>query len=83
MVQVPTADGTVWFKACQPQQAFEARLTAELSRRWPDRVANVLGVEPDQGWLLTADAGQSIGSLGNPPELWARIMPRYAELQMG
>jgi hypothetical protein len=83
VVQVPTADGIAWFKACQPQQAFEARLTAELARRWPDRVARVLGVEPQRGWMLTADAGQSIGSLGNPPELWARILPRYAELQMG
>ena len=83
MVQVPTADGLAWFKACQPQQAFEARLTAALSGRWPDRVAHVLGHEPDRGWLLTADAGRSIGSLGNPPELWARILPRYAELQMG
>jgi hypothetical protein len=46
-------------------------------------VAHVLGVEPDRGWLLTADAGRSIGSLGNPPALWARILPRYAELQMG
>ena len=83
VVQVPTADGIVWFKACEPQQAFEARLTAELAGRWPDRVARVLGVEPDRGWMLTADAGRSIGSLGNPPELWAKILPRYAELQMG
>ncbi|HJP88866.1 MAG TPA: hypothetical protein VJ850_07535 [Candidatus Limnocylindrales bacterium] len=83
MVQVPTADGIVWFKACQAQQAFEARLTAELARRWPDRVAEVIAVEPDRGWLLTKDAGRSIGDLGNPPELWARILPRYAELQMG
>lgn len=80
---MPTADGIAWFKACQPQQAFEARLTGELARRWPDRVAHVLGVELARGWLLTADAGRSIGSLGNPPELWARILPRYAELQMG
>ncbi len=54
-----------------------------LASRWPDRVAEVLGAEPDRGWLLTRDAGRSIGSLGNPPELWARILPRYAELQMG
>lgn len=43
----------------------------------------MLGVQPVHGWLLTADAGQSIGALGNPPGLWARILPRYAELQMG
>jgi hypothetical protein len=43
----------------------------------------VLGVEPDKGWMLTMDAGQSIGDLGNPPALWARILPPYGELQMG
>jgi hypothetical protein len=72
-----------WFKACQPSQAFEPRLTAELYRRWPDRVAHVLGHDAERAWLLTADAGRSIGSLGNPPEIWEQILPRYAELQIG
>ena len=80
---MPTDDGLAWFKACQPQQAFEPRLNGELYRRWPDRVVRVLGVEAERGWLLTADAGRSIGELGNPPELWERILPRYAELQQG
>jgi hypothetical protein len=83
VVTVPTADGLAWFKACQPAQAFEPRLTAELFRRWPDRVIGVLGHDPDRAWLLTADAGRSIGSLGNPPEIWERVLPRYAELQRG
>jgi hypothetical protein len=83
VVQVPTANGLAWFKACQPAQAFEPRLTAELYGRWPDRVVRVLGHDPQRAWLLTADAGRSIGSLGNPPELWERVLPRYAELQRG
>jgi hypothetical protein len=83
VVQVPTADGITWFKACQPAQAFEPRLTAELFRRWPDRVAHVLGHDAGRAWMLTADAGRSVGSLGNPPEVWERILPRYAELQRG
>ena len=83
VVEVPTEDGRAWFKACQPQQAFEPRMTAELFRRWPDRVAKVLGHDPRRAWMLTADAGESIGSLGNPPELWERVLPRYAELQRG
>lgn len=78
---MPTAEGTAWFKACQPAQAFEPRLTAELFARWPDRVARVLGHDAAKGWMLTADAGLSIGDLGNPPELWQRILPLYAELQ--
>lgn len=83
VVQVPTTHGIAWFKACQPAQAFEPRLTAALYRRWPGRVAHVLGFDPVRAWMLTEDAGQSIGSLGNPPELWERILPRYAELQVG
>jgi hypothetical protein len=83
VVEVPTADGRAWFKACQPQQAFEPRMTAELFRRWPDRVVRVLGHDPHRAWLLTADAGRPIGDLGNPPELWLRVLPRYAELQRG
>lgn len=80
---MPTAQGIAWFKACQPAQAFEPRLTAELFARWPDRVAHVLGHDAARGWMLTTDAGRSIGDLGNPPELWQRILPRYAELQRG
>lgn len=83
VVTVPTAQGITWFKACQPAQASEPRLTAELFARWPDRVAHVLGHDATRAWMLTADAGRSIGDLGNPPELWQRILPRYAELQRG
>lgn len=81
--EVPIAEGTVFFKACQPQQAFEARLTAQLAKRWPDRVTPILAHDDDRGWLLMADAGRRVGDLGNPPELWEWILPRYAELQMG
>lgn len=56
-------------------------MTAELFDRWPDRVVRVLGHDADRAWLLTADAGVPIGELGNPPELWLGILPRYAELQ--
>lgn len=83
VVQVPTKGGIAWFKACQPAQAFEPRLAAELFRRWPDRVAHVLAHDDDRAWLMTADAGSTVGDLGNPPALWERILPRYAELQQG
>lgn len=75
IVQVPTADGQAWFKACQPQQSFEPRMTAGLFRRWPDRVVRVLGHDADRAWLLTAHAGVPIGELGNPPELAAHPAP--------
>jgi phosphotransferase family enzyme len=83
VLRVPAADRAVWFKACAPVQAFEPRLSAELSRRWPDRVAEVLAHDSDRAWLLLADAGSALRAAGNPPEAWLRVLPLYAELQRG
>jgi hypothetical protein len=83
VLRVPVADGVAWFKACAPVQAFEPRLTAELSARWPDRVSEVLAYDEERAWLLLADAGTPIGAFGNPPEAWLEVLPLYAELQRG
>jgi hypothetical protein len=83
ILRVPLANSVAWFKACSPVQAFEARLTAGLSTRWPDRVPEVLGHDEERAWLLLADAGAPIGYYGNPPEKWLVALPLYAELQRG
>jgi hypothetical protein len=83
VLRVPLADGVAWFKACAPVQAFDTHLTAELSERWPDRVAQVLGYDEERAWLLLADAGRPVSDVGNPPEAWLGALPRYAELQHG
>jgi hypothetical protein len=41
----------------------------------------VLAHDPERAWLLTADAGAPLDDLGNPPERWLELLPRYAELQ--
>jgi hypothetical protein len=79
--QIPTADGPVWFKACAPSRGFEAELVPSLARCRPDLLPPVIAYDIDRGWLLTADAGRCFDELGNPPELWSRLLPRYAELQ--
>jgi len=83
VLRVPLANGSAWFKACGPVQAFELRLTAALFARWPDRVSEVLGHDEERSWLLLADAGRPIREIGNPPETWLDLLPRYAELQRG
>jgi hypothetical protein len=83
VTRVPTAEGPVWFKQCAPVQAFEVRLSAGLSARWPDRVAQVLAHDDERAWLLLADAGTRLWDLGNPPEAWLDVLPLYAELQRG
>jgi hypothetical protein len=81
--RVPLGRGAAYAKACRPIQAFEPALTGALAGRWPELVAQVLAFDSDRAWLLTADAGTPLGDLGNPPELWAQVLPRYAELQRG
>ena len=83
VVRVPLADGTAWFKACAPVQAFEPRLTAELFRRWPDLVPEVLAHDEERAWLLLADAGRSVGSMDEPPGIWLTALRLYADLQRG
>jgi len=76
MTRVATADGVIWFKECAPGQGFEPSLSAGLSARWPDRVAEVVAHDEDHGWLLMPDAGQPVREVGNPPELWLAAMQR-------
>jgi hypothetical protein len=80
--RLPIDGGFVWFKACAPHQAFEVRLTAALSDRW-DVVTQVLANDVDRRWLLMADAGEPLRTLGNPPQRWLEILPAYGELQIG
>ena len=81
--RIPHTHGVAYFKACSPVQAFEPQLSAALAARWPDRVGEVLAHDAARAWLLTADAGTPIADLGNPPERWLDVLPRYAELQRG
>jgi len=73
----------VWLKACAPHQAFEVPLTASLYERWPTTVTEVLAYDLERRWLLVADAGETLRTLGNPPERWREVLPAYARMQAG
>lgn len=80
--RTPVDGGVVWFKACASRQFFEVPLTASLSARW-DVVTEVIAHNVDRRWLLMADAGEPLRTLGNPPQRWLEILPAYGELQIG
>ena len=50
---MPTADGVVWFKACDPSHGFEPALTLELARLRPERIIELVDADPERGWMLT------------------------------
>jgi hypothetical protein len=83
VLRIPLSSGYAWFKACQPVQAFEPRLSARLFERWPDRVGEVLAYDEARAWLLLVDAGEPLSASGNRPDVWLSALPRYAELQRG
>jgi hypothetical protein len=81
--RLPVADGVVYVKECHGRWRFEPGLTAAVSARWPRVAVTVLAVDADRARLVLADAGDPVVELGNPPELWCEVLPRYAELQRG
>jgi hypothetical protein len=84
VLRVPTAHGrVVWFKAEAAVQSFEPRLVAALASRWPHLLPEVIARDDRRGWLLLGDAGTPLRDVGSPPEVWLRLLPRYAELQKG
>ena len=83
-LRVPTDDGVLWFKASQPDGAYEVPLTRLLAAEWPALTAEVVDGDDARGWLLTRDAGVRFRDVDDGPslDLWEQLLPRYAEVQL-
>ncbi len=84
-LRVPTDGGVLWFKASQPDGAFETGLTPVLGMVRPSETADILVADIRRGWMLTRDAGTRLRVVGGdvlPVDHWAALLPRYAELQI-
>ena len=83
-MRVPTDKGTAFFKAPAPP-FYEAPLTQALALWRPDCTVPLLGVDLERGWLLSADAGNTLRSIGQTPDQvdhWLKALPIYAGLQI-
>lgn len=83
--RMPTDHGAVFFKAPAPAFRFEAALTQWLAGWHPQVTVRLLATESEQGWLLSADAGETLRALCRSPEQiphWVQLLPGYAEMQM-
>jgi len=83
-MRVPTDKGTAYFKAPAPP-FYEAPLTQALARWRPDCTVPLLGVDLKRGWLLSADAGSTLRSIGQTPDQvdhWLKALPIYADFQI-
>ena len=90
IIRVPSAAAGFYFKACAPVSIHEAGITAALYRWQPDCIPAVLDADPQKGWFLMADGGQTLrhafrrsGSPTAPTvDSWREILLRYAALQI-
>jgi hypothetical protein len=83
--RAPARGGAVFLKCCGPSQAHEPGLTALLVRYRPGDVPALLARHPSEDWMLLADGGKKVRELFAGRDLlreWARVLPRYAELQI-
>lgn len=83
--QVPTDMGIVYFKAPSPASRYEVALTQALARWRPDCTVPLLAIDLERGWLLSADAGVTLRSLGRTPEQvehWLEVLPLTVDLQI-
>lgn len=83
--RIATDKGLAYFKAPAPMYKYEAPLTNALWHWKRECTVPVLAVNLDEGWLLTADAGQTLRSLTqsiDQIEHWVKLLPRLVELQL-
>lgn len=84
VLRVPTAEGSVFFKANSPAFAHEPALAHELARRRPDCIAAVLAADEDPGWMLMRDGGTALRDYIRSAEdlrHWDTVLLLYAGLQ--
>ena len=83
VLHVETDAGRVWVKENAPSQAFEASLVAAVERFVPGLCAPVLAVEPQRGWLATADLGRPMWHDETPPpeDDWVGVVAQVAAAQ--
>ena len=60
VIQIPTAEGTTYFKANTPELRHEALVALLLAQRVPDRVPPLIADDLERGWMLMEDGGRRL-----------------------
>jgi hypothetical protein len=84
VLKVPTASGTVWFKACGPATAFEVGLYELIGQVSPEQALSPIATDLTRGWIILPDGGPPLGDLLAGTELadvMETAMAAYGHLQ--
>ena len=85
VLQIPTPEGSLYFKASTEVLAHEPAVTKALSRWQPDCLPEILAADFARGWMLMTDGGTTLREvikvdrdLGH----WEKLLAHYAKLQI-
>jgi Phosphotransferase enzyme family len=82
--RIPTPSSVLYLKLCHAMQSHEPALTQLVSREFPSLSPPLLARHPTEPWMLMGDGGVRLREALSGTALldaWARLLPRYAELQ--
>ncbi|MDG4770945.1 aminoglycoside phosphotransferase family protein [Solwaraspora sp. WMMD792] len=85
VLRVPTDAGDVWFKANTESLRQEAAVVTRIAARRPDAVPPLLAADLDTGWMLMADAGETLRVVTQREQSldrWYDVLPLYAAVQL-
>ncbi|MFU8876121.1 aminoglycoside phosphotransferase family protein [Micromonospora sp. SL4-19] len=84
-MRVPTDRGDVWFKANIESLRHEAAVLRRIAARRPDVVPPLLAADSASGWMLMADAGETLRVVTQREQSldrWRAVLPLYAGIQL-
>ena len=85
VMQIPTKQGFVYFKAGAPNQQFEPALMQLIYKYQPEVSLRVLAIDEQRGWMLLPEGGQTLRQASNEEVIqadWETMLRRFAELQI-
>jgi hypothetical protein len=85
VLRIPTEAGNLWFKANVDSLRHEAAIVERIASRRSDVVPALLAADTTTGWLLMADAGESLRTVTARERSlarWYEVLPRYAGVQL-
>ncbi|MEU3454666.1 aminoglycoside phosphotransferase family protein [Micromonospora sp. NPDC006766] len=85
VLRIPTDRGDVWFKANTESLRHEAAVVRRIAVRRPDVVSPLLAADSGTGWMLMADAGETLRVVTQREQSldrWRAVLPLYAGVQL-
>jgi hypothetical protein len=85
VMRVPTTAGDHYFKAGDPNQAFEPALGKILYRLQPRHSLSPLATDEARAWMLLPDGGQTLREQENnkiSQKVWSTWLARFAQMQI-